>query len=214
MGKLQDLKVLAKGYMKQKQEIKARDEELQTLHTTKDLVTDLVVQGNASGTDVQLFLARAQDKMTMLQDNLESSEVEKNALQRSMARLSVELSNAQTANATLTEENAKLRELVAQSKGDMYEMLHNESKGNLTELADLRSENVGLKADKVTLERELADAKKVAEEVPALRKELDDAYAELEKLRQDNKRMSKELRVHQAQKTTSVSDDDGGILLG
>lgn len=214
MSKLQDLKVLAKGYMKQKQEIKARDEELQTLHTTKDLVTDLVVQGNASGTDVQLFLARAQDKMTMLQDNLESSEVEKNALQRSMARLSVELSNAQTANATLTEENAKLRELVAQSKGDMYEMLHNESKGNLTELADLRSENVGLKADKVTLERELADAKKIAEEVPALRKELDDAYAELEKLRQDNKRMSKELRVHQAQKTTSVSDDDGGILLG
>ena len=106
-----------------------------------------------------------------------------------------------------------MREALAQSKGDMYEMLHNESKGNLTELAELRSENVTLKADKLALERELADAKKIAEEVPALRKEVDDAYTELEKLRQENKRMSKELRIHQSQKTTAVSDE-GDILLG
>lgn len=213
MSRLTELKTLAKGYMAQKKEIRAKDEELRQLQSTKDLVTDLVVQGGSSGTDVQLFLARAQDKMTQMSDSLEASEVEKNALQRSMARMSVELSNAQSANANLTEENAKLREALAQSKGDMYEMLHNESKGNLTELAELRSENVTLKADKLALERELADVKKIAEEVPALRKEADDAYTELEKLRQENKRMSKELRIHQSQKTTAVSDE-GDILLG
>ena len=213
MSKLRDLRVLSKGYMAQKRELKAKDEELRQLETTRELVTDLVVQGGSTGTDVQLFLARAQDKMTQMSDNLEASEAEKNALQRSMARISVELSNAQSANANLTEENAKLREALAQSKGDMYEMLHNESKGNLTELAELRSENVTLKADKLALERELSDARKIAEEVPALRKEVDNAYAELEKLRQENKRMSKELKIHQSQKTTAVSDD-GDILLG
>lgn len=214
MGKLGELKTLAKGYMAQKKEIRAKDDELRQLQSTKELVTDLVVQGGSTGTDVQLFLARAQDKMTQMSDKLEATEVEKDALQRSMARISVELSNAQTANASLSEENAKLRELLAQSKGDMYEMLHNESKGNLTELAELRSENVTLKADKATLERELASAKKVADTVPALHKELDGSYSNLEKLRQENKKLQKELKIYQAQKTTSVSSEDGDILLG
>lgn len=214
MGKLGELKTLAKGYMAQKKEIRAKDDELRQLQSTKELVTDLVVQGGSTGTDVNLFLARAQDKMTQMSDKLEATEVEKDALQRSMARISVELSNAQTANASLSEENAKLRELLAQSKGDMYEMLHNESKGNLTELAELRSENVTLKADKATLERELADAKKVADTVPALHKELDEAYSSLEKVRQENKKMQKELKIYQAQKTTAVNSEGGDILLG
>lgn len=213
MGKLAELKILSKGYMAQKKEIKAKDEELRSLKTTKDLVTDLAVQGAATGTDIQLFIARAQDKMQIMNDSLESSEAEKNALQRSMARISVDLSNAQAANANLIEENTKLRELVAKSKGDMYEMLHNESKDNLHELADLRSENVSLKADTVSLQRELADAKKVAEQVPALQSELDKVQKELDELRSENKRISKELKVYQAQKTTSVSDE-GDILLG
>lgn len=213
MGKLAELKILSKGYMAQKKEIKAKDEELRSLKTTKDLVTDLAVQGAATGTDIQLFIARAQDKMQIMTDSLEASEAEKNALQRSMARISVDLSNAQAANANLIEENTKLRELVAKSKGDMYEMLHNESKDNLHELADLRSENVSLKADTVSLQRELADAKKVAEQVPALQSELDKVQKELDELRSENKRISKELKVYQAQKTTSVSDE-GDILLG
>lgn len=213
MGKLAELKILSKGYMAQKKEIKAKDEELRSLKTTKDLVTDLAVQGAATGTDIQLFIARAQDKMQIMNDSLESSEAEKNALQRSMARISVDLSNAQAANTNLIEENTKLRELVAKSKGDMYEMLHNESKDNLHELADLRSENVSLKADTVSLQRELADAKKVAEQVPALQSELDKVQKELDELRSENKRISKELKVYQAQKTTSVSDE-GDILLG
>lgn len=213
MGKLAELKVLSKGYMAQKKELKAKDEELRSLQTTKDLVTDLAVQGSATGTDVQLFIARAQDKMQIMSDSLEASEAEKNALQRSMARISVDLSNAQSANANLVEENTKLRELVAKSKGDMYEMLHNESKDNLHELADLRSENVSLKADSATLQRELADARKVAEQVPALQAELDKVHKELDELRAENKRISKELKVYQAQKTTSVSDE-GDILLG
>ena len=212
MSKLGELRTLSKGYMAQKKEIKEKNEELRQLQSTRDLVTDLVIQGNTTGTDIQLFLARAQDKMTQMSDNLEASEVEKTALQRSMARISVELSNAQTANANLTEENAKLRELVAKSKGDMYEMLHNESKGNLTELADLRSENVTLKADKLAMERDLADAKKIAEQVPALQKELDELHSEVDTLRVENKRMSKELKIYQAQKTTTVDGED--ILLG
>lgn len=213
MGKLAELKILSKGYMAQKKEIKAKDEELRSLKTTKELVTDLAVQGAATGTDIQLFIARAQDKMQIMTDSLEASEAEKNALQRSMARISVDLSNAQAANTNLIEENTKLRELVAKSKGDMYEMLHNESKDNLHELADLRSENVSLKADTASLRRELADAKKIAEQVPALQSELDKLQKELDQLRAENKSMSKELKVYQAQKTTSVSDD-GGILLG
>ena len=151
--------------------------------------------------------------MQIMSDSLEASEAEKNALQRSMARISVDLSNAQSANANLVEENTKLRELVAKSKGDMYEMLHNESKDNLQELADLRSENVSLRADSATLQRELADAKKVAEQVPTLQAELDKVHKELDELRAENKRISKELKVFQAQKTTSVSDEDD-ILLG
>ena len=213
MGKLAELKVLSKGYMAQKKELKAKDEELRSLQTTKDLVTDLAVQGSATGTDVQLFIARAQDKMQIMSDSLEASEAEKNALQRSMARISVDLSNAQSANANLVEENTKLRELVAKSRGDMYEMLHNESKDNLQELAELRSENVSLKADSATLQRELADARKVAEQVPALQAELDKVHKELDELHAENKRISKELKVYQAQKTTSVSDE-GDILLG
>lgn len=213
MSRLTDLKVLAKGYMAQKKEIKEKDEELRSLQTTKDLVTDLSVQGAASGTDIQLFIARAQDKMQILNDSLASSEAEKSALQRSMARISVDLSNAQAANANLVEENTKLRELVAQSKGDMYEMLHNESKDNLKELADLRSENVSLKADTATMQRELADAKKIAEQVPALQAELDKLHKELDDTKAENRRIAKELKVFQAQKTTSVADD-GDILLG
>lgn len=213
MGKLAELKVLSKGYMAQKKELKAKDEELRSLQTTKDLVTDLAVQGSATGTDVQLFIARAQDKMQIMSDSLEASEAEKNALQRSMARISVDLSNAQSANANLVEENTKLRELVAKSRGDMYEMLHNESKDNLQELAELRSENVSLRADTATLQRELADARTVAEQVPALQAELDKLHKELDELRAENKRISKELKVYQAQKTTSVSDE-GDILLG
>ena len=213
MGKLAELKVLSKGYMAQKKELKAKNEELRSLQTTKDLVTDLAVQGSATGTDVQLFIARAQDKMQIMSDSLEASEAEKNALQRSMARISVDLSNAQSANANLVEENTKLRELVAKSRGDMYEMLHNESKDNLQELAELRSENVSLKADSATLQRELADARKVAEQVPALQAELDKVHKELDELHAENKRISKELKVYQAQKTTSVSDE-GDILLG
>lgn len=213
MSRLTDLKVLAKGYMAQKKEIKEKDEELRSLQTTKDLVTDLSVQGTASGTDIQLFIARAQDKMQIMNDSLASSEAEKSALQRSMARISVDLSNAQAANANLVEENTKLRELVAQSKGDMYEMLHNESKDNLKELADLRSENVSLKADTATMQRELADAKKIAEQVPALQAELDKLHKELDDTKAENRRIAKELKVFQAQKTTSVADD-GDILLG
>lgn len=213
MSRLTDLKVLAKGYMAQKKEIKEKDEELRSLQTTKDLVTDLSVQGTALGTDIQLFIARAQDKMRILNDSLASSEAEKSALQRSMARISVDLSNAQSANANLVEENTKLRELVAKSRGDMYEMLHNESKDNLKELADLRSENVSLKADTATMQRELADAKKIAEQVPALQAELDKLHKELDDTKAENRRIAKELKVFQAQKTTSVADD-GDILLG
>lgn len=211
MSKLSELQLLSKGFMAQKHELKEKNEQISDLRGTQELVTGLQVQG---GADIQSFIASARVKMTSLTKQVETVEVERNALQRSMASLSVELSNAQKANASMVEENTKLRELVAQSKGDMYEMLHNESKDNLTELATLRSENIGLQAEVAKLEREVADAKVLAEQVPALQdavsqkdKELDTSTARVRQLEKENK-------LYRAQNTTEVHEggDDGMLL--
>lgn len=215
MSKLAELKALSKGFMAQKKELKEKNEQLVDLRGTQALVTDLQVQGNGSGTDIQLFIARAKDKMTALTEQVENTEVERNALQRSMASLSVELSNAQKANASMVEENTKLRELVAQSKGDMYEMLHNESKDNLNELATLRSDNIGLKADVARLERELKDSKGIAEQVPALQEAVSNKDKEIDALQAKVRQLEKENKLYRAQNTTEVQDagsDD--MLLG
>lgn len=215
MSKLSELKVLSKGFMAQKKELKAKNEQLNDLRGTQKLVTDLAVQDTASGTNIQGFLARAKDKLTSLTEQVESTEAERNALQRSMASLSVELSNAQKANASMVEENTKLRELVAQSKGDMYEMLHNESKDNLNELATLRSDNIGLKAEVAKLEREVADAKVLAEQVPALQESVSNKDKEIDALQSRVRKLEKENKLFKAQSTTEVQDtgvDD--MLLG
>lgn len=213
MGKGAELKELAKGYMAQKKEIKENNENLKQLKGTQALVTSLKVQEDGKGTDIMLFLARANDKMESMADEVDKANTVTDALQRSLAKTSVELNQVTQANFNLNEENTRLRELVAGNKGEMYELLHNESKDNLIELSNLRSDNVGLKADALRLDRELKDATLIANQVPELQKSIDLKDNEIEGLKLEVKRLTKEIRIYKSQTTKTVTDDDSDMLL-